>query len=54
MVTADAHAATERARGNRIAFVSPALTALPAGQLGFHQGLPVRDPDGHVVELIET
>jgi len=53
MVTTDARAAAERAREDNVAFVSSGLTALPAGQLGFHQGLLIRDPDGHVVELIE-
>ena len=53
MVTEDASAAGERIRGDKVPLVSSGITALPAGKLGFQKGLLVRDPDGHVVELVE-
>jgi catechol 2,3-dioxygenase-like lactoylglutathione lyase family enzyme len=53
IVTSDANAAEQRVRGDNVVFVSPGLTALPTGRLGFHKGLLIRDPDGHVVELVE-
>ncbi len=55
MVTEDTSAAGERVRGDRdkVPLVSSGVTALPDGKLGFQKGLLVRDPDGHVVELVE-
>lgn len=34
-------------------FVSPGAVALSDNQLGFSKGLLVRDPDGHVMEIVE-
>lgn len=47
----DAAWAALRARG--ASFVSPGPVALPDRALGFGRGLLVRDPDGHVLEVIE-
>jgi catechol 2,3-dioxygenase-like lactoylglutathione lyase family enzyme len=33
--------------------ISPGIVELPDAQLGFHQGLLARDPDGHALQLIE-
>ncbi len=44
----------ERAlRFDRVDFVSPAPVALPDSSLGFAQGFLIRDPDGHLVRLIQ-
>jgi hypothetical protein len=32
--------------------VSPGIVTLAAGQLGFTRSVLVRDPDGHVMQLI--
>ena len=53
MVTSDANAAEQRVRRDNVGFVSSGLTASPSGQLGFHRGFLIRDPDGHPVELVE-
>ncbi len=50
----DAEAATANLRTNRSMFVSPGLVQLRRDDLGFTRGLLVRDPDGHVMELIEA
>jgi catechol 2,3-dioxygenase-like lactoylglutathione lyase family enzyme len=46
----DAAERTLRAGGRRL--VSPGTIALPDATLGFARGVGVRDPDGHVVELV--
>jgi hypothetical protein len=38
---------------NQIAFVSPAIVAIPEQTLGFKKGFLVRDPDGHVMRLVK-
>ena len=50
----DAEAAALTLRANRSMFVSPGLVQLGRDDLGFTKGLLVRDPDGHVMELIES
>jgi catechol 2,3-dioxygenase-like lactoylglutathione lyase family enzyme len=42
-----------RLLSSAFALVSPGGVVLPEAQLGFRQGLMVRDPDGHAVQLIE-
>ncbi len=37
----------------KYSFVSPGVVALGASELGFSKGLLVRDPDGHVMALVE-
>lgn len=34
-------------------FVSPGVVALPDTQLGFTQGLMIRDPNGHALRLVK-
>ena len=45
--------AVERLFTEKYSFVSPGLVKLSSPQLGFLKGLLVRDPDGHVMALIE-
>jgi catechol 2,3-dioxygenase-like lactoylglutathione lyase family enzyme len=52
LLTRDADAAARGARAANVAFVSPGVVTLPDGALGFRQGMTVRDPDGHVMQLI--
>jgi len=49
----DAEAAGRRLRSARFAFVSPGAVAIPEGKLGFSRGFLVRDPDGHVMRVVE-
>jgi catechol 2,3-dioxygenase-like lactoylglutathione lyase family enzyme len=53
LVTRDAAGAARRLRAARAPFLSPGPIALPRRELGFRKGLLVRDPDGHVMEVIE-
>jgi catechol 2,3-dioxygenase-like lactoylglutathione lyase family enzyme len=53
LVTPDAEAAARRVLASRFELVSPGAVPVPGGELGFHKGLRVRDPDGHVMELVE-
>ena len=41
-------------RSNRSTFVSSGLVKLERDDLGFTNGLLVRDPDGHVMQIVET
>ncbi|MBI5854134.1 MAG: VOC family protein [Nitrospirae bacterium] len=52
MITADAERAAHRTHGNPVRDVSPGAVALPRVELGFTKGLTVRDPDGHVTQLM--
>jgi catechol 2,3-dioxygenase-like lactoylglutathione lyase family enzyme len=47
----DLAGAERAARSVRAPFISPGVVMLPDKQLGFSQGLLVRDPDGHAVVL---
>jgi catechol 2,3-dioxygenase-like lactoylglutathione lyase family enzyme len=49
----DAAAAASVVRRGRFRLVSPGAVTLPDTSLGFRRGLRVRDPDGHVVQLVE-
>ncbi|HSE38355.1 MAG TPA: VOC family protein [Blastocatellia bacterium] len=53
LVTADANAMVGRLRGEGFAFVSSGLIQMPDSRLGFAKGFLVRDPDGHVMQLVE-
>ena len=53
LLTAGADPAARSLRSARVAFLSPGVVALPDAALGFRKGCTVRDPDGHVVQLIE-
>ena len=53
IVTADAEAAAKSLFAARVEFLSPGAVELTRRELGFRRGLLVRDPDGHVLELLE-
>ncbi|HZA99152.1 MAG TPA: hypothetical protein VE399_10265, partial [Gemmatimonadales bacterium] len=52
LVPEAAHAATVVRRG-KFRLLSPAPVKLPNATLGFSEGIVVRDPDGHAVQLVE-
>ena len=53
LVTANAAETAKRLRAAGVDFVSPGVTELPQHEAGFHKGFLVRDPDGHVIRVIE-
>jgi catechol 2,3-dioxygenase-like lactoylglutathione lyase family enzyme len=53
LVTRDAAATARALRAARAVMISPDLIPLPDRALGFARGMLVRDPDGHVIQLIE-
>jgi hypothetical protein len=53
LVTTDASAMVGKLRAGKFGFVSSDLIHLSDSTLGFARGVLVRDPDGHVMELIE-
>ncbi|MGV0027677.1 VOC family protein [Phormidesmis priestleyi] len=53
LVVKDAAAIAQQLRLNQSTFVSPNLVALPEQTFGFRKGFLVRDPDGHVMRLVE-
>jgi len=53
LTTPDAAAAADRLRAGRVAFVSPGVVATDDGRLGFTKGFLVRDPDGHVMQVVQ-
>lgn len=53
LVVQDAEAVAQRLRMNQSTFVSPGVVAIPRQTLGFKKGFLVRDPDGHVMRIVE-
>lgn len=53
LTTTNADAAASRMRTARVPLVSPGVVTLPDATLGFERGITVRDPDGHVMRLVE-
>ncbi len=53
LVVRDAAAIAQQLRLNQSTFVSPNLVVLPEQTFGFKKGFLVRDPDGHVMRLVE-
>ncbi len=53
LLTSNAGAAARRLHAGKAAFVSPGVVSAPDGALGFKQGFLVRDPDGHVMQVVE-
>jgi catechol 2,3-dioxygenase-like lactoylglutathione lyase family enzyme len=49
----DAQAAATVLRRGRFRLISPGAVSLPDSALGFERGVRVRDPDGHVIQLVE-
>jgi catechol 2,3-dioxygenase-like lactoylglutathione lyase family enzyme len=54
LVVPDADQAARSLAGGKYALVSPGVVTVPQEKLGFTKGFLVRDPDGHVLELVET
>jgi catechol 2,3-dioxygenase-like lactoylglutathione lyase family enzyme len=50
----DAAAAAAIVRRGKFRLLSPRPVELPDSTLGFKRGILVRDPDGHVVQLVES
>lgn len=53
VAASDVDAAAQRLRAGKVAFVSPGVVAMPGGELEFRKRFLVRDPDGHVMQVIE-
>ena len=53
LVAPDANAVAQHLRRGKFAFVSPDVVETLDGKLGFRKGFLVRDPDGHVMQVIE-
>lgn len=53
LVVPDASSAAARLRQRRYPFVSSSVIDLPTTELGFKKGFLVRDPDGHVMQIVE-
>ena len=53
LVSRDGSAAGSLAKA-RATFVSPGAVALRGRELGFTHGFLVRDPDGHVLQIVEA
>ena len=53
LLIGDSTAASQGLRAGKAAFVSPGAIAMPDARLGFGKGFLVRDPDGHVMQLVE-
>ena len=49
----NAEAAAAVLRRGRFHLISPGAVSLPDAALGFERGVRVRDPDGHVIQLVE-
>ena len=53
LATTDASAMVGGLRDGKFDFVSPGYVQMPDSILGFAKGFLVRDPDGHVMQLVE-
>ncbi|HSB71064.1 MAG TPA: VOC family protein [Candidatus Methylomirabilis sp.] len=53
LLTRDAGAAAQGVLGAKRALVSSGAVSVPDGRLGFAKGVLVRDPDGHVMQVVE-
>ncbi len=53
LVTRDANTAARSLLAGKFVFVSPGVVLTPEARLGFSKGFLVRDPDGHVMRLVE-
>ncbi len=53
LVVADADAAAQQLQLNSVKFISWGALSLPDRALGFRKGFLVRDPDGHVLRIVE-
>ncbi|MBD1866044.1 VOC family protein [Cyanobacteria bacterium FACHB-471] len=53
LVVEDVDATAQRVRSGGYDFVSSGVIRLPDDQLGFREGFLVRDPDGHLIRIVE-
>jgi hypothetical protein len=53
LVSHDVGAVAQRLQASAYAWVSSGVIAMPENPLGFATGVLVRDPDGHVMQLVE-
>jgi len=53
LVAADIDGVARTLRERGAPFISPGAVTLPDDRLGFARGLLVRDPDGHVMEVVQ-
>ena len=53
VVASNAEETAKRLRASGVSFVSSGVTELPRHETGFRKGFLVRDPDGHVLRVIE-
>jgi catechol 2,3-dioxygenase-like lactoylglutathione lyase family enzyme len=53
LVAADLDGVARTLRKRAAPFISPGAVTLPDDRLGFARGLLVRDPDGHVMEVVQ-
>jgi len=53
LVTRDAGTVAQDLRAGKASFVSPGVISVTEAALGFTKGLLVRDPDGHVLQVIQ-
>ncbi|MFH7024004.1 MAG: VOC family protein [Heteroscytonema crispum UTEX LB 1556] len=53
LVVKDAEAVAQQLRINKSTFVSPSVVAIPEEKLGLKKGFLVRDPDGHVMRVVQ-
>jgi catechol 2,3-dioxygenase-like lactoylglutathione lyase family enzyme len=52
LLTYDVETASIRLLAGRVVFISSGIVLTPSKELGFEKGLLVRDPDGHVLQLV--
>ncbi len=53
LLTASIKVASDELRKFHVPFVSAGTAVVKKAQLGFHEGLLIRDPDGHAVRIIQ-
>jgi len=53
LVVDDVDSVAKWLRNNNVRFVTPRISHLPGGKLGFKKGIMVRDPDGHAMMIVE-
>ena len=53
LVVKNARSISQRLHLDRAKFISPDVVTIPDRKLGFKQGFLVRDPDGHVLRIVE-
>ena len=53
LVTTSAESAAESLRTGKVAFLSPGVVPFADSAAGFRKALTVRDPDGHVMQLVQ-